>query len=146
MIVFNYKSPIGVGIESSIETIGAWYQVKVINRSWLHLNKNKKKITLPRSTLIRMVQYFGGQLVLEFIGTAAISYKINIDLIYCKASHPFILRIQNTMSFSFTTSIIFKYFRSHAFCILPNSSFMIVWVVRHFCLFVHRQRNASRAK
>lgn len=41
-----------------------------------------------------MVQYFDGQLVLEFIGTAAISYKINIDLIYCKASHPFILRIQ----------------------------------------------------
>lgn len=110
------------------------------------LTKIKKKITLPRSTLIRTVQYFDGQLVLEFIGTAAISYKINIDLIYCKASHPFILRIQNTMSFSFTTSIIFKYFRSHAFCILPNSSFMIVWVVRHFCLFVHRQRNASRAK
>lgn len=102
VIVFNYEWPIDVGIESSIETIGAWYQVKVINRSRLYLNK--KRITLPQSTLIRMVQYFDGQLVLEFIGTAARSYKINIDFIDCKASHPLILKIQNTMSFSFTTT------------------------------------------
>lgn len=97
VIVFNYEWPIDVGIESSIETIGAWYQVKVINRSRLYLNQ-KKGLHYPE------VHYFDGQLVLDFIGTAARSYKINIDFIYCKASHPLILKIQNTMSFSFTTT------------------------------------------
>lgn len=70
-----------------------------------------------------MVQYFYGQLVLEFIGTAARSYKINIDFIYCKASHPLILKIQNTMSFSLATT-------EHYFQVLQVTCFL------HFAEFI----------